>query len=418
MARILILSLVFAPDGVSTSVIVSELAYDLKEKGYEVTVLTTYPHYNNDEEARVRQPLKRRWGGLFYQSDYHGIPVWHTAMRPKGRRSLGRILDYMIFHVISIFLGVLVIRQQAVVFAVSPPLTIGIVGWVLAVFKRAKLIYNVQELYPDTAIMMGVLSEKSLVTKILKRVELFIYERSSALAVICQPFAESIAAKHISLQKIRVIPNFVDIEFVQPGPKNNPLAKELGLEDKFVVLYAGNIGMTQSFDTLLEVAKRLCDESNIVFLVVGDGVRRSRIETQVREQQLINVKLLPYQPRSRVPDIYATSDLCLVPLMAGTAKTTVPSKLYTIMASGRPALVAVDEDSDLVQTVRNAQCGIVVRPDDTDALLNGIRQAFSNQVPLRNLGRNGRSYVEQHLSRRVVSEQYHALIQQVVGAHE
>jgi len=417
MARVLILSLVFAPDGVSTSVIVSELAEDFVRQGHQVTVLTTEPHYNLEPEARAKQPLRRRWGGLFYQSNYSGIPVWHTAMRPKGERSLGRIIDYLVFHVISIFLGIFAIGRQDVVFAVSPPLTIGIVGWILALFKRAKLIYNVQELYPDTAITMGVLKENSLVTKILKWMERFIYERSSALAVICHSFAESIGTKEIDHKKIRVIPNFVDIEFVQPGPKNNPLARELDLQDKFVVLYAGNIGMTQSFDTLLEAANRLQDESDIVFLIVGAGARRSHVETQVQERQLTNVKLLPYQPRSRVPDIYATSDLCLVPLMAGTAKTTVPSKLYTIMASGRPALVAVDEDSDLVQTVQNSQCGIAVMPDDVEALQHGIQQAFENQREFQELGRNGRRYAEQHLSRRAVSEQYHELIQKLTGAH-
>jgi colanic acid biosynthesis glycosyl transferase WcaI len=417
MARVLILSLVFAPDGVSTSVIVSELAEDLATLGHQVTVLTAAPHYNLDSEARAAQPLRRRWGGLFYTSTYQGIPVWHTMMRPKGERSWGRIIDYIVFHVVSVFLGLFAVGKQDVILAVSPPLTIGIVGWALALVKRAKLIYNVQELYPDTALKLGILKENSLITRFLKQVERFIYTRSSALAVICQPFAESIVAKHIDPEKIHVIPNFVDVDFVQPGPKDNALAKELDLEDKFVVLYAGNIGMTQSFETLLKAAKHLQRKSDVVFLVVGDGARRSYIETQIRQQQLANMKLLPYQPRSRVPDIYATSDICLVPLMAGTAKTTVPSKLYTIMASGRPALVAVDEDSDLVQTVKNARCGIAVKPDDAEALKRGIQDAFDNPELFGEMGRNGRQYAERHLSRRAVSEQYYELIQQITDAH-
>lgn len=417
MARILVLSLVFAPDGVSTAEIVSELAEDLARRGHQVTVLTTEPHYNLDPEARANQTLRRWWRGVFHTSTYNGIPVWHTKMRPKGERALGRIFDYMIFHAISIILGMFAIGRQDVVFAVSPPLTIGLVGWVLALFKRAKLVYNVQELYPDTAIAVGVLKERSPITTILKWMERFIYKRACALAVICQPFAESIAAKRIDPRKIHVIPNFVDTEFMQPGSKNNPLAKELGLVDKFVVLYAGNIGMTQSFDTLLDVARRLQNDADIAFLIVGDGARRSHVEAQVRQHRLANVTLLPYQPRSRVPDIYATSDLCLVPLMAGTAKTTLPSKLYTIMASGRPALVAADEDSDLVHTLKKARCGIAVKPDDVEALYNGIRQAFENREALQDWGRNGHEYARKHLSRCAVSEQYHKLIQQIVGVH-
>jgi len=152
-------------------------------------------------------------------------------------------------------------------------------------------------------------------------------------------------------------------------------------------------------------------------LIVGDGAKRTYVEAQVEEKQLANVVLLPYQPRSRVPDIYATADLCLVPLMEGTAKTTVPSKLYTIMASGRPALVAVDEDSDLVQTVQDAQCGIAVKPDDADALLQGIQQAFENRVRFREFGQNGREYAEKHLSRQAIGERYHMLIEELMRTH-
>jgi colanic acid biosynthesis glycosyl transferase WcaI len=411
VTRALILSLVFSPDGVSTSVIVSELAYDLAERGHQVTVLTTQPHYNIDPDARAQQPLKKRWGGLFYTSDYHGIPVWHTAMRPKGERALSRIVDYLVFHVISVVLGLFAIQRQDIVFAVSPPLTIGLVGWLLALFKRARLIYNVQELYPDTTITMGILKEDSPITRVLYWMERFIYRRSAALAVICQPFADLIAAKGIALDKIHVIPNFVDTEFVQPGAKDNDLLCELELQDQYVVLYAGNIGMTQSFDTLLTTAERMQDEAGITFLIVGDGARRSYVETQVRERQLSNVRLLPYQPRGRVPDIYATSDVCLVPLMAGTAKTTVPSKLFTIMASERPALVAVDEDSDLARTVKEVDCGMVVPPDDADALEAAIRDAFKNQDKMRGLGENGRRYVEGNLSRQHISRQYHELFE-------
>ncbi|MCZ7544613.1 MAG: hypothetical protein M5R40_14320 [Anaerolineae bacterium] len=157
MARILILSLVFAPDGVSTAVIVSELAQDLQAMGHRLTVLTTAPHYNLDAEARARQPLRRRWGGLFYRSDYHGVPVWHTAMPRKGGSALSRARDYLIFHAISLWLGVAAVGRQDVVFAVSPPLTIGVIGWLLARVKGARLVYNVQELYPDAAVKVGVL---------------------------------------------------------------------------------------------------------------------------------------------------------------------------------------------------------------------------------------------------------------------
>ncbi|MCZ7544612.1 MAG: glycosyltransferase family 4 protein [Anaerolineae bacterium] len=251
--------------------------------------------------------------------------------------------------------------------------------------------------------------------RFLERVERFVYRRAHALAVICD-LSQSHREKGDAKAKPHVIPNFVDVETIRPGPKDNPLARELGLVDKYVVLYAGNIGMTQSFDTLLEAAGRLRDAPGVHFLIVGDGVRREHVEAQVRARALDNVTLLPYQPRSRVPDIYATADLGLVPLMAGAATATVPSKLYTIMASARPALVAADAGSALVKTVRDAQCGLAVPPDDADALEAGIRQAYSRQDQFRAFGASGRRYVAAHFSRRAVSAQYHALFE-ALAAH-
>jgi colanic acid biosynthesis glycosyl transferase WcaI len=414
MANILILSLVFSPDGVSTAALVSELAHELQSHGHEMTVLTTQPHYNIDVVARSKQPLTRRWGGLFYQSVYHEIPIWHVAMRPKGERVLVRILDFIFFHIVSILLGILGTGRQDVVFAVSPPLSIGIVGWLLAVFKKAKFIYNVQELYPDTAVKSGFLREGTLIVRLFERMAMFIYKRASALTVICNAFAEAITSKRIDPDKIMVIPNFVDTENTSPGSKNNSLAAELGLVDKFVVLYAGNIGMLQSLDTLLEVASTLQFETNIAFLIVGDGAQRSHIEAQIHEQKLNNVTLMPYQSRSHMPVIYATADICLVPLMAGTAQTVAPSKLFVIMANGCPALVAVDADSDLAQIVENAQCGIAVAPDNTDALRAGIQHAYENQELMRNYGNNGRLYAEKNFARKVIGIQYHNLIQNLV----
>ncbi|GAB4449550.1 MAG: glycosyltransferase [Anaerolineae bacterium] len=411
MARILILSLVFAPDGVSTAVIVSELAQDLQAMGHRLTVLTTAPHYNLDAEARARQPLRRRWGGLFYRSDYHGVPVWHTAMPCKGGSALSRARDYLIFHAISLWLGIAAVGRQDVVFAVSPPLTIGVIGWLLARVRGARLVYNVQELYPDAAVKVGVLRAGSRIVRVLERVERFVYRRAHALAVICEPFAKAVTKKGIDAKKVHKIPNFVDVETIRPGTKDNALARELGLVARYVVLYAGNIGMTQSFDTLLEAAGRLRDAPDVHFLIVGDGVRRAYVAAQVRARALGNVTLLPYQPRSRVPDIYAAADLGLVPLMAGAATATVPSKLYTIMASARPALVAADAGSELVKTVRDAQCGLSVPPDDADALEAGIRQAYARQDQFRAFGANGRRYVAAHFSRRAVSAQYHALFE-------
>ena len=413
MAKILIHTLVFAPDGVSTSQLLSELAQDLRGYGHEIVILTTQPHYNRDLDAEAKQPLKRHCFGMYYTSSHHGMRVIHTVMPRKGEGTSNRLRDYLIFHILSLILGLFLIGRQDVVIAPSPPLTIGVIGWMLAVMKGGKFIYNVQEIYPALMVQMGILSEQSTLYKILKRMERFVYDSSWRIVTISDMFAEHVIKQGISPQKVVTIPNFVDADFIQPGSKDNALANQYGLVDKYVILYAGNIGMTQSFDTITEVMQRLVDMTQIHFLIVGDGARRAYIEAQIAEKHLTNVTLLPYQPRHVVPDIYATGDVSLVPLIAGTAKTTIPSKIYTIMASGRPALVSVDLDSEIVAIVQDAQCGLAVPPDDVDALEAGIRHMFAQRDMYRDYGMNGRRVIEQRFSRQAVSIQWDQLLRAI-----
>jgi colanic acid biosynthesis glycosyl transferase WcaI len=414
MSRILIITLVFAPDGVSTATLVSALAEDLQQLGHTVQVITTVPHYNLEPEARAAQPLSRHGWGVVQTSRYKGIPVWHTAVANKKEGAGGRILGYLIFNVLTLLIGLFAIGPLDAILVVSPPLTSGVVSALLGWIKQARTLYNVQELYPDTFVRMGTLRPDALTTRLLYRIEAWIYRHTDALVPITEAFARSLRSKGAPPERVHVIPNFVDITEIQPGRKANPLAQEHGLVEAFVVLYAGNLGLTQSFDTLLTVAARLRDHSFIRIVIVGDGVRRAELAERIQQEQLRNVLLLPYQPRSRVPDIYASADLGLVPLMAGTAETTLPSKLYSIMAAGRPVLAAVDAESDIIHTVQQAQCGYTIPPDDADALHEAILHAYAERDQLARLGQNGRHYVEAHFQRSSISQQIHQLIQRLV----
>lgn len=413
MLRVLLHTLVFPPDGVSTSALLADLMEDLAAAGHQITILTTSPHYNRDEDAEAKQPLTRHVGGFYYTSEYCGMRVIHTYMRRKGQGVSGRMRDYVIFHTLSLLIGLLLIGRHHVVLCPSPPLSIGVIGWLLARLKGAKFIYNVQELYPALALQMGLTTPNSRTYKLMSWLERFVYARADHISVICEPFRKHVLQVGAAPTKVTTIPNFVDVDFIQPSPKDNRLTRAYNLTDKFVIKYAGNIGMTQSFDTILATAQQLQDEPNIHFLIVGDGARRQYVEEQITRLELRNVTLLPYQPRSEVPFIYAAADISLVPLMKGTAHTTIPSKIYSIMASGRPVLVAVDEDSDIVRLVQQAQCGLAVPPDDADALEQAIRYAYTHQIKLKQMGLNGRQFVEAHFSRAATSIQYDKLLRAV-----
>ena len=251
MANVLILSLFFAPDGLSTATIVSELAHDLQNKGHSISVIAGVPHYNYESESRASQPLQRKWGGLYYRSTYQNIPVWHTSIGLRRERGRGHMMIFLFHNFISILLGLFAVGKQDVILVVSPPITSGLVGWVLSKLKRAKFIYNVQELHPEGYIQVGAMRRDSLVARSLFRIEGIVYRTSHALTPICKIFADYITEQGIPKEKIHIIPNFVDVDFLKPRTKNNPLAQEYDLVDKFVALYAGNIGLSQSFDTLL-----------------------------------------------------------------------------------------------------------------------------------------------------------------------
>ncbi len=414
MAHVCFLTLVFAPDGVSTSILMSELALELQAQGHQVSVLTTTPHYNVDAEARGRQPLRRRWGGLLYESRYHGIPVYHAAIPQKGERVGARLLDYLRFHLISTLAGLFLLRRVDVLFVPSPPLTIGLSGWILRLFKRAPFVYNVQEIYPDVAVSLGLLKNRRAI-RLLERLEAFIYRRASLITVISERFRQRLLAKGVPERKLAVIPNFVDTDFIRPGERQNGFSAAHDLDGRFVVLYAGNIGLTQGFETILAAAGRLEDRPDIHFLIVGDGTRRGWLEEQLAARRPQNVTLLPYQKRSLVPELYAASDLCLVPLKKGTAQETFPSKIYTIMAAARPVIASADPDSELEDVVRTAGCGWAVEPDNPTALAEAIASAAADRAAARARGQSGYRYVIETHSRPAVTAQYARLFHSLNG---
>ncbi len=410
---ILLVSLVFSPDGVSTASLLTDLAVQLHRMKHEVTVFTTTPHYNHDPEAVASQPLRPKWGRLLFLSDCQGIAVYHARVQAKGRRVMARVLDYLAFHLVGTLAGVVLGGHYQVVLAPSPPLTIGLSAMVLAAARRVPFVYNVQEIYPDIAVKLGVLRNRWLI-RALEFLERFIYRRADAVVVISESFRQRLLAKGVPARKLVVIPNFVDVGFVQPGERRNPFSSRHALDNKFVVLYSGNIGLTQDIETILEAALLLRDWPEVFFLLVGDGARKDWLVRQLETYQIPNVRWLPYRPHSEVPQLYASSDLCVVPLLKGTAQDTFPSKIYTIMAAGRPAVVCADADSELAHVVEQAKCGVAVPPSDPAALAEGVRWAIANRERVAEMGRNGREYVVAHHSPASVAMQYHELLSSIV----
>ncbi len=414
MPHIVFLSYFFTPDGLSTAVLMSQLAQDLQAQGNQLTVITTTPHYNLEEEALGAQPLRPLWGRWLQESELDGMRVLHVQVAPKGSRLWLRALDYIRYHLLGLVAGCFLVKDPDVLFVPSPPLTIGIHAWLLGMWHRIPFVYNVQEIYPDVAVKLGMLRNRSVI-RLMERMEIFIYRRATKISVISEWFRRALASKDVQSEKLTVIPNFVDTEFVQPGERRNSLSDRLGLDGKFTVLYAGNIGLTQGFEFVMDTAQALDDRPEIHFLIIGGGARFEWVREQIAVRNLHNMTLLSYQPRSLVPQIYAAADLCLVPMKKGMAQDTFPSKIYTIMAAGRPTLASADEDSELAWVVQQADCGWHVPPDDAPALVQAIIAARQQQNLSQEKGDAGRRYVTKYHSRSAVAAQYQALIAETVN---
>jgi colanic acid biosynthesis glycosyl transferase WcaI len=414
LAHVLVLSLVFPPDSVSTAQIMGDLAMDLAHLGHRVSVVTTTPHYNRDPDAEARQPLRRTWGGLVARSRFGDAQVWHTVMPRKTASVPRRLAAWCLFHALSLVVGVLALRRVDVILAPSPPLTIGVAAWLLGRWHRAPFIYNVQELYPDIAINLGAV-RRPWVIRMLFALERFVYARAARIAVIADRMRQRLLEKGVAAERVVVIPNFVDTTTLEPVPAPNAFTREFGLDGRFLVTYAGNLGQAQGLETLLDAANLLRDEPAIVVAMIGSGGMWDTLAARIAAERLENVRLLPYLPFSRVPEIYGASRLSVVAQAAAIGADAVPSKVYRIMASRSVVLAATDDASDLARLVRDAGCGFVVPQDDPRAIAAAIRTAFVRPADLEAMGEAGRAYMVTRHARPVVTAEYDRLVRQLTG---
>jgi colanic acid biosynthesis glycosyl transferase WcaI len=405
----LLLTLYFAPDVAANAVIMTELAEELAALGHQVTVVTAFPHYaGNVIDRRYR-------GRLIQQEEYKSMRVVRTYLYTSlhKQRFLVRFLNYVSFNVLSTLAGIFA-GPQDIILAPSPPLTIGLSACIISRVRRIAYVYNVQDIYPDVVVKLGIL-RNPLVIAFSRWLERFVYSHARHITVLSEGFRANLLRKGVPAEKLTIIPNFVDVDFIRPLPRDNGFRQRFGLDGRFVVLYAGNLGHSQSLERVLDCAALLQDQDHIAFVIVGNGSRKPYLEARAQQMGLSNMHFIPFQPREDVPEIYAAGDVSLVPLRKGIALDSVPSKAYTIMASGRPVIAAVDPGSDVWSLVKQAQCGLCVEPENPHALAEAIYALYADPTLRERLGRNGREHVVQHYTRQAVAKQYNELLTSIVG---
>lgn len=407
--KILIHSIVFSPDGVSTAYLYNDIAIGFKNKGYDVVVLTTTPHYNIVIEDSAKQPLRPKLMGLFYESNFNGIRVIHVPLK-KYKSTFLRIISFVYWHLFSFFIG-LSINKIDFILSPSPPLSIGFVSILIAKIKKAKIVYNVQEIYPDLLINQGGLKSK-LIIRILKWLEKFVYNNSNAVITIDQQFFNQIKDRFKSVQKLNIIPNFVDTELYKP--ETNVILPPVFINDKskLKLLYAGNIGFFQDWEPVFYAAKKLLN-TNIEFWIIGEGVRKEYLLNRVEEEKLNNIKILPYQNRNLMPAINAFADIHFISISKEMEQEGFPSKVYTIMACAKPMIILTGENTPLFNFLSDKNCSILISDNRNDNFVESIILLANDKNKQFELGQNGYNEIQNYYTKEKVIEQYVDLFEKI-----
>lgn len=415
MSKILIHTIVFSPDGVSTAYIYNDIALRLQQGGHQVLVLTTTPHFNALPENLQRQPLVAKMGGLWYESNFEGIRVIHIPQK-KFKSTLLRLIGFVYWHFVS-FLSALFIRNLDLILSPSPPLTLGVVNIVLGKLKSAKVVYNVQEIYPDLLIADGGLKSPFIIG-LLKRMERFVYRHSHAVTTIDEVFYTTIAGRFSDLSRLSIIPNFVDTQLYTPEKPGD----EHALDCRFFphtsdlkVMYAGNIGNAQDWETFTLLANEMKGKP-VRFYVIGEGVDRDHLELEIEKQQLSNVTLVPYQRRELMPALIAYADLHFIFMASQVEGHGFPSKVYTLMACAKPMLVCSGANTPIVNFLNDKDCAWIVSEHDVKRKVKQLCTILLSVTgsELTEKGMRGRAVVEKSYTREIVTDRYLQLVDKLI----
>jgi colanic acid biosynthesis glycosyl transferase WcaI len=387
--RVVFVNRYFSPDQSATSQILTDLARGLAAHTIEVHVVCSRQLYD-DASARLTA-AERLWG----------VNVHRVATTRFGRLRLsGRILDYASFYLTSsIEMMRLTSRGDVIIAKTDPPL-ISIPAALIARLKGAVLINWQQDVFPEVASRLQAIPLPGWIDRVLRQIRDASLRSAHMNVVVGSGMLDYLHARGIPMNKLCVIENWADSDSIVPKPTHGSrLRSELGLGDKFVVGYSGNLGRAHEYEAVLGAAEALRDDPSIMFVFIGGGAKMEKLKAEAAARGLPNIQFLPYQPRESLEDSLAASDAHLAILLPSLEGLIVPSKFYGILAAGRPVLFIGHPDGELARVIRAAQCGLVIGVGESADLVSAIRRLQQDEAGRQEMGR---------ASRRLLSERYSA----------
>jgi colanic acid biosynthesis glycosyl transferase WcaI len=409
--QVVITTHIFPPEVHPSGVMNNEVAYNLTISGCNVKIITCFPSHPQG----ILFPGWRRT--LTHYSKINGVevirawhPIWpHRNLIYRGLELLGQGLSFL--------LSSRRIDRVDIVISDGPPLMGSLCSWIIAKKHHSPLLTVVHDFPVDAASDMGLLN--NILIRPLLAIELLTYRISHHLIVLSEGFRQTmIRKKGVPEEKVSVIPVWLDNRDIHPANRDNTWRREMGIgPEKFVVLYAGTIGLVSGAEVVIEAAKLLKHHPDILFLLVGAGHAKDRMEAEARDSGLHNLRFLPFQPRERLSEVQATADVSLVTLAPGRGKTSVPSKILGYMAAARPVIAAVDEDCDTAILIKKAACGLVALPGNGKELSEAVIYYYQHPKPRELAGLSGRRYFLKHFEKEIVLKQYVNLVDALTDRH-
>jgi colanic acid biosynthesis glycosyl transferase WcaI len=407
--RILIYSYNYHPEPIGIAPLMTELAEGLVARGHEVRVITGMPNY---PERQIYRGYRGKW---YVTEELHGVIVQRSYVwiRPKPGLIARMLLDgsFILTSLVQAFRG----WRPDVILVTVPPLPVSLPAALLGLIYRCPVVLNLQDILPEAAVHVGLIRNK-LAIQVFEALERFGYRIATRISVIADGFVDNLLGKGVPLEKLVCIYNWVDVNFIRPLPKlDNDFRRSHNLEDKFVVLYSGNIALTQGLETVLEAARQLQHIPNLVFVVVGEEKALNKLNKYCQYHGISNVRLLPFQPRKKLPDMLAAADVGLIVQKRNVVGFNMPSKTQVLLASGRPIIASVPLTGTAARAVEQSGGGIVVPPEAPAALADAVLNLYRDPAYGEMLGRQGRQYAVQNYSFENAISSYEALFQDVTG---
>jgi colanic acid biosynthesis glycosyl transferase WcaI len=410
--RILIYSYNYYPEPIGIAPLMTELAEGLVEKGHSVRVITAMPWYPESE-------IYPKYKGKFYLTEKrNGVKIQRCYIWTRQERSLrNRIffeLSFLFFSLFQAFRG----SRPDIILLTVPGLPVCVSAALVSWVYHTPIVLNLQDILPDAAVHVGLINNKKFI-QVLKFLEKFAYSNAKKISVIADGFTKNLMGKGVREEKIVEIPNWVDVDFIKPLPQqDNYFRREHQLEGKFVVLYSGNIALTQGLETVIDAGTYLHDFPDIVIVIVGEEKRLRQLERYRQKRDAHNVRLFPFQPREKLPEMLAAANLGLVVQKKNVLDFNMPSKIQVLLASGRAIIASVPSTGTAARAIAQSGGGLVVEPENPEVLAQAIEKLYLNPQQVEILGEKGRKFAEENYSFASALTRYEQLFTEVVKKKE